>query len=173
MLAIKSVHKSLRVGGPATCQVDWIEDFIAFAKSAELPLDFISSHLYPTDPNVPQVRARVQAAAHQLLAITRVACNAEPQGSSTGFSQTVGKAAAQTQGLPLLLTEYNAGLCYGGTNLSGLDGAYAAAFVTRQVRPALARAAAPRATASRVPCGAGALSQRRRQLGVLLLLDLH
>jgi hypothetical protein len=33
----------------------------------------------------------------------------------------------------MLLTEYNAGLCYGGTNLSGLDGAYAAAFVTRQV----------------------------------------
>jgi hypothetical protein len=33
----------------------------------------------------------------------------------------------------MLLTEHNAGLCYGGTNLSGLDGAYAAAFVMRQV----------------------------------------
>jgi hypothetical protein len=63
--------------------------------------------------------------------------NAAPplaQSSSTAFSQTVNAAAAKTQGLPLLLTEYNAGLCYGGTNLSGLDGAYAAAFVTRQVR---------------------------------------
>jgi hypothetical protein len=61
------------------------------------------------------------------------------QNFSTAFAQTVGKAAAQTKGLPLLLTEYNAGLCYGGTNLSGLDGAYAAAFVTRQVRCSVAR----------------------------------
>jgi xylan 1,4-beta-xylosidase len=55
VLAIKSVHKSLRVGGPATCQVDWIPEFIEFTKSAALPLDFISTHLYPTDPVVPQV----------------------------------------------------------------------------------------------------------------------
>jgi xylan 1,4-beta-xylosidase len=63
VLAVKSVHKSLRVGGPATCQVDWIPDLIAFAKSAALPLDFISSHLYPTDPNVPQVCARARMRA--------------------------------------------------------------------------------------------------------------
>ena len=43
----------------------------------------------------------------------------------------------------MLLTEYNAGLCYGGTNLSGLDGAYAAAFVTRQVRARFALASPP------------------------------
>jgi xylan 1,4-beta-xylosidase len=55
VLAIKSVAKSLRVGGPATCQLDWIPEFIAFAEAAALPLDFVSSHLYPTDPGVPQV----------------------------------------------------------------------------------------------------------------------
>jgi xylan 1,4-beta-xylosidase len=55
VLAVKSVNKSLRVGGPATCQLDWIPEFIEFAKSAALPLDFVSSHLYPTDPLVPQV----------------------------------------------------------------------------------------------------------------------
>lgn len=66
-----------------------------------------------------------------------------PQRFSTAFSQTVGKAASQAQGLPMLLTEYNAGLCYGGTNLSGLDGAYAAAFVMRQVRALCALASPP------------------------------
>jgi hypothetical protein len=55
------------------------------------------------------------------------------QSHSTAFSEAVGQAASQSGQLPLLLTEYNAGLCYGGTNLSGLDGAYAAAFVARQV----------------------------------------
>jgi xylan 1,4-beta-xylosidase len=55
-LAVKSVHDSLRVGGPATCMVDWIPEFVEFAKTSSLPLDFVSSHLYPTDPVVPQVR---------------------------------------------------------------------------------------------------------------------
>ena len=48
-LAIKSVNKSLRVGGPATAANAWIEEFIAFCKDIQLPPDFISTHHYPTD----------------------------------------------------------------------------------------------------------------------------
>ena len=47
--AIKQVHKSLKVGGPATADNKWIKGFVDFCESNKLPLDFISTHHYPTD----------------------------------------------------------------------------------------------------------------------------
>ena len=47
--AIKSVDQGLKVGGPATAANAWIEDFIGFCAQARLPVDFISTHHYPTD----------------------------------------------------------------------------------------------------------------------------
>jgi xylan 1,4-beta-xylosidase len=47
--AIKSVDKALKVGGPATAANAWIDDFIAFCVKDQLPVDFISTHHYPTD----------------------------------------------------------------------------------------------------------------------------
>src|SRR5665213_197006 len=48
-VAIKSVDKSLMVGGPATAENEWIEEFIAFCASIQMPPDFVSTHHYPTD----------------------------------------------------------------------------------------------------------------------------
>lgn len=47
--AIKSVHSSLKVGGPATANNQWIEEFREFCERQKLPIDFISTHHYPTD----------------------------------------------------------------------------------------------------------------------------
>lgn len=47
--AIKNIDKSLRVGGPATAQNQWIGDFLDFCRLNELPADFVSTHHYPTD----------------------------------------------------------------------------------------------------------------------------
>ena len=47
--AIKSVDRALKVGGPATAENAWIDDFLAFCTSNDLPVDFISTHHYPTD----------------------------------------------------------------------------------------------------------------------------
>jgi len=47
--AIKSVDAGLRVGGPATATNAWIADFISFCDESRLPVDFISTHHYPTD----------------------------------------------------------------------------------------------------------------------------
>jgi xylan 1,4-beta-xylosidase len=46
---IKGVDGALRVGGPATADNAWVDDFIAFCRSNGLPADFISTHHYPTD----------------------------------------------------------------------------------------------------------------------------
>jgi xylan 1,4-beta-xylosidase len=47
--AIKSVDAQIRVGGPATCQSQWIVETLNFVKQNNVSLDFVSTHLYPTD----------------------------------------------------------------------------------------------------------------------------
>jgi len=48
--AIKTVHSSLQVGGPATAMNAWVEDLLDYCKHDDVPADFISTHIYPTDP---------------------------------------------------------------------------------------------------------------------------
>jgi len=47
--AIKAVDSRLRVGGPATAQAAWITDFLQYATSESVPVDFVSSHVYAND----------------------------------------------------------------------------------------------------------------------------
>ncbi len=48
--AVKSVDRKLQVGGPATAQLAWIPDLIRFCATQNLPIDFVSTHVYPSDP---------------------------------------------------------------------------------------------------------------------------
>lgn len=48
-LAIKKVDSGLKVGGPATAIDAWIPEFKEFCTKNGVPLDFISTHHYPTD----------------------------------------------------------------------------------------------------------------------------
>jgi xylan 1,4-beta-xylosidase len=47
--AIKAVDGSLRIGGPATARDAWIEEFLDFCERGDVPVDFVSTHHYPTD----------------------------------------------------------------------------------------------------------------------------
>ncbi len=47
--AIKSIDNNLKVGGPATAKNAWITSFLEFCEKKSLPVDFISTHHYPTD----------------------------------------------------------------------------------------------------------------------------
>ncbi len=47
--AVKKVDASLKVGGPATAKNEWIEEFLEFCAKKKAPVDFISTHHYPTD----------------------------------------------------------------------------------------------------------------------------
>lgn len=47
--AIKRVDPSLKVGGPATARDGWIEEFLAFCERGRVPVDFVTTHHYPTD----------------------------------------------------------------------------------------------------------------------------
>jgi xylan 1,4-beta-xylosidase len=50
--ALKSVSPRLRVGGPATARSAWVGDMISHCSAGGVPLDFISTHIYPQDEYV-------------------------------------------------------------------------------------------------------------------------
>ncbi|HLV87016.1 MAG TPA: hypothetical protein VKV39_08580 [Candidatus Sulfotelmatobacter sp.] len=47
--AVKNVDSRLRVGGPATAQAAWVDDFIKHCIDNNIPFDFVSSHVYGND----------------------------------------------------------------------------------------------------------------------------
>lgn len=50
--ALKRVDARLRVGGPASSKGSWIAEIIDHAVSKSVPIDFVSTHLYPQDEYV-------------------------------------------------------------------------------------------------------------------------
>jgi xylan 1,4-beta-xylosidase len=48
-LAIKKVNSRLRVGGPATAQAAWADAFIQHCAQNNIPVDFVSTHVYAND----------------------------------------------------------------------------------------------------------------------------
>src|SRR5271154_4873696 len=63
--ALKQVSPRLRVGGPATAQAAWVDRFIAHAVEQNIPVDFVSTHVYAndtaqdvfgTDENIPRTQ---------------------------------------------------------------------------------------------------------------------
>ncbi len=63
--ALKAVSPRLRVGGPATAQAAWADEFIRHCAGKQMPVDFVSSHVYGndrsqdvfgTDENIPRDR---------------------------------------------------------------------------------------------------------------------
>jgi xylan 1,4-beta-xylosidase len=81
--AIKSVDPKIPVGGPATCQSQWLPETLAYAAKNNFALDFVSTHEYPTDVT--------------------------PTERNTLY-QVMTKARQQVGNLPLFYTEYNDGL---------------------------------------------------------------
>nr|BDX39832.1 steroidal saponin beta-1,2-D-glucosidase [Sphingobium sp. RC1] len=47
--AIKGVDQKLRVGGPSTAAAQWMPEFLGFCAQENLPVDFVSTHIYAGD----------------------------------------------------------------------------------------------------------------------------
>merc|ERR1711935_822743 len=45
--ALKAVHESLQVGGPATAGIGHVQDFVDDTLRMGIPVDFVSTHSYP------------------------------------------------------------------------------------------------------------------------------
>ena len=99
--AIKSVDSQLRVGGPATSVNAWIPDMLEFCRSAGVPIDFVSTHHYPTDDPLWRnsnltVEEFFQQFAHEMGKYERGV-----------LRKMTAKARAQAGSMPLYYTEWN------------------------------------------------------------------
>jgi xylan 1,4-beta-xylosidase len=58
---LKEAEPDLRVGGPATAKNAWIPEFLEFCASEDVPVDFVTTHHYPTDAfDDPEVDTEAQ-----------------------------------------------------------------------------------------------------------------
>jgi xylan 1,4-beta-xylosidase len=118
--AIKSVDGSLKVGGPATANNQWIPEFLDYCKKSALCVDFVSTHHYPTDAfGVPGADTVTQL-------------EHSPRGMMK--EQSI-KARAESGDLPLYYTEWN----ISSNPRDPLhDGPFAAAFIAKIIMEASA-----------------------------------
>ncbi len=65
--ALKTVSPRIRVGGPATAQAAWVGDLIAHATQNNVPLDFVSTHVYGNDTSQDVFHESRQVAPHQMV----------------------------------------------------------------------------------------------------------
>ena len=111
--AVKRAHPALRVGGPATSQNAWIADLVGFCETERLPLDFVSTHHYPTDAfGAPDDDTREQLAA----------------GTRGILREQALDAAREAGDRPLYYTEWNAS---SNPFYAPQDRPYAAAFLAK------------------------------------------
>ena len=92
---IKSVDSHLRVGGPATAQAAWADVFIRHCADNNIPVDFISSHVYGND------KSEDVFGTHETIPREQMVCRAVKKV----HEQIVASAKPD---LPLVWSEFNA-----------------------------------------------------------------
>jgi xylan 1,4-beta-xylosidase len=116
--AIKGVDAALKVGGPATADDKWVPEFLAFCRTNSVPVDFISTHHYPTDAFGTPGADTVTQLEHAPRGVMRTQAAA---------------VRAQAGDLPLYYTEWNIS---SNPRDAMHDEPFAAAFATRIVMEA-------------------------------------
>jgi xylan 1,4-beta-xylosidase len=114
--ALKAVNLQLRVGGPATAQAAWVDRFIQHCADHNVPVDFVSTHVYPNDTaeNVFGKKEDISQSDMVGLAVRKV-------------YQEVKNSARPD--LPIFWSEYNAG--FDGVQL---DSPYVGAWLANNIR---------------------------------------
>ena len=92
---LKAVSPRIHVGGPATAQAAWVGDMIAHAVQNNVPLDFVSTHVYGNDSAKDVFHDDRPIAPHQMVCLAVKKVHAE-----------IAKSARPE--LPLIWSEFNA-----------------------------------------------------------------
>ena len=93
--AIKSVSPRLQIGGPATAQAAWVTPFLQHVKEANVPIDFVSTHVYANDTAHDVFGTDDQIPRDQM--VYRAVQKVHDEIASSPFPN-----------LPLIFSEYNA-----------------------------------------------------------------
>lgn len=134
--ALKRVDWRLKVGGPATSNNSWIPEFTGFCREHQVPVDFVSTHHYPTDVilgygvedslnffSPKEGESQEEFEARQQEWFKRLWEHVD-RGVVTEMTR---KAVEEAGGLPVYYTEWN--------SLAGLesDGPFGASFILKTV----------------------------------------
>ncbi len=114
--ALKAVDRRLRVGGPATAQAAWVDRFIEHCVKHDVPVDFVSTHVYPNDLPLNVFGRPEEIPQSELVsrAVRKV------------YEQV---RASRKPELPIIWSEYNAG--FAGVQL---DSPYVGAWLANNIR---------------------------------------
>ncbi len=91
--SLKGVDARLQVGGPSTAMAMWIPAFLEYCRARRLPVDFVSTHVYPDDPQEAVFGAAGRFPFEEV--IPRALLQANAQIEAAGYA-----------GTPLVLSEW-------------------------------------------------------------------
>lgn len=94
--AIKAIDKRIAVGGPATAAAKWVPAFIDYCVTHNVPVDFVSTHVYPHDD--PRNILGPDVAGTQEVVVAKAVRKIYDEVK-----------ASRLPHLPIIWTEYNAG----------------------------------------------------------------
>ena len=116
--AVKRVSSKLRVGGPATAQAAWADRFLAHCKEKNVPVDFVSTHVYGNDT------AKDVFGTEEKIPRNEMVCRAVKK-----VHEQI--AASAYPNMPLIWSEYNA--AYDNTP-AVTDSAYMGPYLANTIR---------------------------------------
>ncbi|HVB87437.1 MAG TPA: glycosyl hydrolase family 39 [Candidatus Dormibacteraeota bacterium] len=93
--ALKSVSPRLRVGGPATAQAAWITSFIDHNVKNNVPMDFVSTHVYGNDSSENVLGTNQPVSRNQMVCMAAKKVYDEVK-------------ASPRPNIPIIWSEYNA-----------------------------------------------------------------
>ncbi|MDF2472784.1 MAG: hypothetical protein K0R21_566 [Anaerocolumna sp.] len=145
--AIKGVDPFLKVGGPATSNNAWIPEMLEFCRESHTPIDFISTHHYPTDIVLGYGVEDSANFSNPLKDLSKAVKRMSDPETSEDFkkeyavfqshlwehvdrgvlTEMTKRAVADAKGLPVYYTEWG--------SLAGLpsDGPFGASFISKTV----------------------------------------
>lgn len=140
---LKETDPCFRVGGPATSGNAWILEFRRFCEDNKVPLDFITTHHYPTDdplanlgvngpgykgdsPTDPDsIEKRRKMSPEELKQMIDSIMNRVNRNPRDVLARTARKASKEAEPYPLYYTEWNGSMEF--------DTSYQAAFVIQTI----------------------------------------
>jgi xylan 1,4-beta-xylosidase len=93
--ALKQVDSRLRVGGPSTAQAAWVSAFIRHTSEQQVPLDFVSTHVYANDTS------KDVFGSHESIPRAQMVCRAAKKVHDE-------VSASSRPNIPIIWSEYNA-----------------------------------------------------------------
>jgi xylan 1,4-beta-xylosidase len=93
--ALKQVNARLRVGGPSTAQAAWVSAFILHTSEQQVPLDFVSTHVYGNDTS------KDVFGTHEYISRAQLVCRAAKKVHDE-------VDASARPNIPIIWSEYNA-----------------------------------------------------------------